>query len=165
MKLDIGCGASVRAGYLGVDLRELPGVAYVCAAKDILSFCQEGSVEEIYCRHMLEHLTRRELVVVLSVWFKALQGRGKLEVIVPDLAYHASQILSPNQASEWSEKASNLTHALGSIYGWQSNEFDFHKQGFIEELLIKLLEEAGFVEVYRADDKPWNLRVIGVKGL
>jgi hypothetical protein len=56
VKLDLGCGAHKREGFLGVDIAPIAGVDLV---QDLFQFpwdFPEGSVAEVYSAHFFEHV-------------------------------------------------------------------------------------------------------------
>ena len=58
MNLEFGCGDTPRKPkYFGVDVRDLPNVKYICNAWEIDQHVEENSIENIYSRHFMEHLT------------------------------------------------------------------------------------------------------------
>ena len=62
--IEIGGGetpARSSLGYLNCDIRNLPSVDIKCHAKDIGQYFDENSIDIIYARHFLEHLTWEEL--------------------------------------------------------------------------------------------------------
>lgn len=81
MKLDIGCGNRKREGYTGMDIANLPGVDIVCDIKQGLPMVKDNSVEEIYCAHVLEHITNMEEVV--KEFHRVLKAGGRLIIRVP----------------------------------------------------------------------------------
>lgn len=156
-KLYVGCGPDVREGFLHCDLRKFQHVDYVCKAWEVSK--QIKSLEHIYSRHMLEHLTSAEVVLTLSDWYSALASGGSVYVVVPNLDFHISQWLK----AEWNEKNvtdvnSDASYGLAGLYGWQRecdptksdyNEsyWDVHKTGFNERRMKFLLKSAGFVNI------------------
>jgi len=164
MKFDIGCGLHSRAGYTGVDIRPLPGVEIVCAAWEIAQHVAPGSVEMIYSRHMIEHLTFAEGRQSLKAWHAVLQLGGEVEILVPDLEYHARQLMAaPESRSTFNNRITNHAHAVAGFYGWQTHEHDVHRSGYTERSLRAALFAAGFAEVCRIPDDPWHLHVIAHK--
>jgi radical SAM superfamily enzyme YgiQ (UPF0313 family)/2-polyprenyl-3-methyl-5-hydroxy-6-metoxy-1,4-benzoquinol methylase len=157
IRLYIGSGTDQREGFLNCDIRPMPGVEVVCDAWEISKHC--FALEEIYSRHMLEHLTLAEVECALTDWFEALAEGGKLHIIVPNLDYHLSQWAR----AEWTPKTyketrSDARYGFAGLYGWQRecdprlNEYnktywDVHKTGFNEKNLRLLLERAGFSEI------------------
>jgi predicted SAM-dependent methyltransferase/glycosyltransferase involved in cell wall biosynthesis len=170
VKLDIGCGGKPRAGFTGVDVRPLPGVGVVCNAWELDRHVPPASVSAIYGRHFFEHLTYAQGRAALLAFHKVLRPDGELHLIVPDILYHARQLLHPNPhaPSEHSARWTHREHAIGSLWGWQrgeSNElWDVHKAGYDEELLGKTLREAGFTRIRRLPDRPWNLSLTCRRG-
>ena len=75
MKLHIGCGDKYLAGYKHLDTRQFPHVDYVGKAEDLSRF-DDGSVDEIYACHILEHFKRAEVSSVLKEWHRVLKHGG-----------------------------------------------------------------------------------------
>jgi hypothetical protein len=117
------------------------------------------NVEEIYSRHMLEHLTSSEVGVTLGDWFKSLTVNGKVYIVVPNLDFHVKQWLN----AQWNESSvkddrSNAVYGLAGIYGWQRecdprvedyrpSYWDVHKTGFNQKRMQFLLKNAGFSNI------------------
>lgn len=159
MKLHIGCAEIRRNGYINIDVRKTPATDVVTEAWN-LKIYNNNSIDEIYTRHMFEHLDPNEARVVLSEWSRVLKDNGVLHIIVPDLIFHCKQLLE--RASDPKE----LNHALCSIYGWRDERrggsiFDAHKWGYTKETLIKLIKEYGFTIFEKVttgkDTEPWHL--------
>ena len=167
-KLDIGCGNNLKEGYIGVDCQDLPNIDIVCDAWEINKFFANSSIDEIYCRHSLEHYTFAQGVQALAAWYKILKPGSEMHLIVPDLDYHLKQFADKtnwHKTSDWKfNDITNLEHALGSLFGWQSNDFDIHKSGYNFELLKIKLETAGFTDITRRAMEPWHLYIVCKKG-
>lgn len=163
LRLDVGCGAKPRPGHRGVDLRPLPGVHYCCNAWELEQHLAPGSVESIHGRHFFEHLSFAQGARTLHAFRRLLRAHGRLLLIVPDIRFHMQQFLHATATSvsianpRWTERR----HAIAGFWGWQRDGatelWDVHKSGYDEALLSQALAEAGFVEVARLRDKPWNL--------
>lgn len=166
IRLNIGCGESRRRGYLGVDARPDKGTDHVAMAWD-LSAWPAGTISEIYCRHTLEHLDPADARRTLIAWRDAIKPGGLVHVIVPDLIFHARQLLG--EVTSWDDDpARNFEHAIKSFYGWRASyrggdAEDAHRWGYTEASLRALLEEVGFVSIARVtegeDSEPWHLNV------
>jgi predicted SAM-dependent methyltransferase len=166
MRLEIGSGKKPRTGFLTCDIRNLPEVDYVCSA-DALPF-QMGEVDEIYSRHLIEHFTLKEFLKVLHEWNRVLKKEGEIYIICPNLLWHLQQILHGEHRSFYNKKTEENQRywGLGSLFGWQQDEFDVHKFGYYFELIKDILEESGFdrIEDLTASGKglenePWHLEV------
>jgi SAM-dependent methyltransferase len=80
--LDLGCGQTKVHGAIGVDSRPLPGVVDIC--HDLTAYpypFEDNSADEIYLRHVLEHLPDT-LRIVEEVW-RILKPGGFLHIHVP----------------------------------------------------------------------------------
>ncbi len=166
LRLNYGCGETRRPGYIGIDCRPCAGADHVLQAWDT-SPLEPNSVDEVYSRHMLEHLNPDDARRALAAWWEVLKPGGCLHVIVPDLAFHARQLLGG--ATSWSQDPTeNLEHAMAGFYGWResnrggSNE-DAHRWGYTAVSLSRLLVELRYVSVDRIttapDSEPWHLNV------
>ena len=170
LKIEIGCGKKPRAGYATCDIRPLPGVDYVCPA-DALPF-EEGSVAEVYSRHVVEHFTLKEFLKVLEEWNRVLQIGGTVYIICPNLLWHLEQILQGSHDSLYT-KTSGQNHrywGFGSLFGWQQDEYDVHKFGYYFALLRDILTEFGFTNIEdltnskeSLEQAPWHLEVRATK--
>lgn len=165
MKIHIGCGKDPRKGYETCDIRALDCVDIVCPAWELSKHA--NGVEEIYSRHMVEHLTRSEFICTIKDWYKSLKQGGSLHIICPDLDYHMDQLRNVVWTDEvWDHAWSNGKHGLAGIYGSQSEcqpnhrnyksktkYWDVHKFGYTAGLMEYLLKKYGFINVECTTDK------------
>lgn len=166
IKLDVGCGdVKPKKGFYGVDIRSFPWVKFKCNAWDIGKHIKPNSVEEIYSRHFMEHLTFPQTDLFLAATYLILRPKGTINIIVPDISYHIKQFLIPDRSlpSETNPKWTLLEHAQAGFWGWQregdKNFWDVHKSGYDYPSLEKKLTENGFVKIIHIADDPWNLNV------
>lgn len=153
-------------GYKTCDIRELPGVDYVCSA-GALPF-ESQTIGEIYSRHVIEHFSFQEFLIVLKEWNRVLCPEGEVYIICPNLLWHLQQIIDGSHASFYC-KTSGENHrywGMGSLFGWQQDEYDVHKFGYYFELLRDILLEFGFDDIKNLTDsgsgrenQPWHLEV------
>lgn len=166
LRLDVGCGSRLREGHVGVDLRALPGVRYVCNAWELPLHLAPHSVAGIYSRHFFEHLTFAQGAAGLHALAQVLQPGAALWLTVPDIRWHMQQFLQARRGSRsaahprWSARE----HALAGFWGWQREGihelWDVHKAGYDETSLIEAVAAAGFVGASRQPDQAWNLSVL-----
>lgn len=135
IKLDIGSGGDKRKGFISVDL--YTSQADVKASMDNLPY-DEGTVDEIYSSHALEHMGKFEVPKVLREWFRVLKPSGTLEVRVPDLAWCVQHWLKHQSSTGWE---------LDIIFGNQNHAGEFHKTGFTSYTLMRYVQNAGFTIV------------------
>ena len=149
----VGCGDDYIDGYIGCDIRKTPNVKYVCKAWEISSHVK--NVENIYSRHMCEHLTYQEFEITLKDWYKALIKGGNIHIIVPNIDYHVKQFQRAvfNNENLKNEK-SDLAWSIAGFCGWQREDYinknsktkywDVHKSIWNEKLMKLYLENVGF---------------------
>jgi len=134
VKLHLGCGDIIKEGYLGLDLRKAKGVDIIANAFRLDSRFFE--IEEIYTRHMLEHLPVAGVRGALRNWHSVLKGSGKLHIIVPNIEFHFQQYLN----AEWKDLdaitggiSTPESHSMHSLYGWQRDS----KKGFGRKVKLR----------------------------
>jgi len=80
MKIDLGCGVSKSDGHIGVDRLLLPEVDVVADLEAPLPFLTD-SVDALYSKSVLEHLT--ELELALSEIHRVVKTDGVVHILVP----------------------------------------------------------------------------------
>jgi predicted SAM-dependent methyltransferase len=81
IKLDLGCGASKKEGYIGVDSLKLPGVDIV---HDLTFFpypFSDNEIDEIIMDNVLEHLPQ-PLKVVEEI-YRICKNNAQVTIAVP----------------------------------------------------------------------------------
>ncbi len=142
-KLEVGSGNKPMEGYIHFDVRDDVN-ADVVGDATALPF-KEGEFEEVFSRFFLEHLPRPQARIALIEMHRVLAKGGRLEIIVPDIAYFFKLfLLETGQKKEW---------ALNKIYGFENYKEDHHYFGYDKETLTKYLETAGFVKIKQIDSK------------
>lgn len=169
-KLNFGCGDRFREGYINIDIRPVASADMQMASWERGPFT-EGSVDEIYSRHMLEHLLLKDAIRTVANWFWLLRPGGFLRVIVPDMTFHAQQLLGETH-NQTTDPVVNFSHAMAGFYGWHDPKRggtveDAHRWGYTQDSMFKLLREAGFRDIARSladrDTEPWHLNVTAQK--
>lgn len=172
LKVEIGGGRNPREGYTNCDVRKLETVDHVCEA-DNLPF-EDGTVDEIYSRHVIEHFTIKEFLKILSEWNRVLKTGGKLYIICPNLIFHLKQVLNGSHESFYTKESGGNDRywGMGSLFGWQQNEYDIHKFGYYYDLLKDVLEDMGFDQVVdhtgkeeSLENAAWHLEVSAQKAI
>ena len=148
MKLHLGCGKNYIPGFVHVDLDEHPHIDHRSNVKD-LSFFENNTADLIYSSHTLEYFDRKEVVEVLSEWYRALKPNGVLRIAVPDF----------EAIVEVYKKYNDLDHQgiLGPLYGkWPYNAKNdkgggtfYHKTTYDFNSLEKVLDKVGFKNIKR----------------
>lgn len=122
IKLDVGCGPNKKKGYVGVDMYPCDGVDHVVDLEKARLPFPDGSVDEIYTSHFLEHM--QDPVNVLKDFTRVLKVGGKVKVIVP----HYSNPYSYH-----------FTHkSFWSSYSFEQHYIDYYLGGELKLLESKL---------------------------
>jgi ubiquinone/menaquinone biosynthesis C-methylase UbiE len=79
--IDLGCGPSKKAGYLGIDKLPLPGVDFIADLETGLGFLPDDSVHEIYTCHFIEHIDNLELF--MKECHRVVKKEGIINIYVP----------------------------------------------------------------------------------
>jgi SAM-dependent methyltransferase len=166
LKLHYGCGDVRLDGYVGIDIRECLGADLVLPAWESGPI-QPKTADEVYSRHMFEHLYLSEARAVMSMWRAVLKPGGLLHVVVPDIIFHARQLLGQVNSNN-KDPQHNLDHAMAGFYGWHSparggSECDAHRWGYSMGSLSQVMQSAGFIDIRRVtsgvDSEPWHLNM------
>ena len=125
VKLNLGGGLQKKAGYVNLD-RKLGTEVYPLEYED-------GSVDEIYASHVLEHFSHREAPHVLAHWVSKLKIGGKIQIAVPDFHW-----IIDNQTNR---------HAEAYLMGGQVDDDDYHKSIWTEKKLREVMAYAGLTDI------------------
>ena len=79
--IELGCGDRKKAGRIGVDAIDLPGVDVVADLEKGLAFLPDNSVDQIHCRSLLEHIENFENLIAEIV--RVLKKDGTAHIFVP----------------------------------------------------------------------------------
>ena len=107
----------------------------------------DGSVDEIYASHCLEHFSHTKTVDVLKEWYRVLKFGGKAYISVPNF----------DAAVEIYKKMGLTTFLRNLLWGDQGYQEAYHFSGFTFPLLAGECAEAGFSDVKRIQEMPYNL--------
>jgi len=99
VKLDIGAGVDCKPGFIGIDIEKFDSdIKYVVNfEKEKIPF-KNNSVDEIYCAHVLEHLSNP--IEVIDEFNRILKPGGKLTIRVPYFADPRANV--PMHKNYWS---------------------------------------------------------------
>ena len=81
-KLDIGCKTLKKAGFIGLDILDF-GQEIVWDLREGIPV-PDGTVQEIYCSHLLEHLEPKDIQPFFIELYRILIPGGVIEFRVPD---------------------------------------------------------------------------------
>ncbi len=129
VRLNIGAGDIALPGFTPID-KKLGHEA------GNLKEYADGTVDEIYASHVLEHFPAAFVSGVVTEWCRVLKPGGRLRIGVPDFRKVAESYIDGKK----------LPHA-GYIMGGQTDKDDFHFAMFDAETLRDVLEHAGFERI------------------
>lgn len=125
IRLNLGGGDQPLPGFTTID-RKLGTEVYP------LTGYADNSVDEIRASHILEHFSIKESNLVLTEWVRVLRPGGMIRIAVPDIGVMAQKLADgePGRYIEW-------------LYGGQTDDNDFHKNGWNRAGLEVLMKSAG----------------------
>lgn len=154
--VDLGCGIpqtkykTDEGEVIGVDIREECEADYRCDLRS-MPFAT-GEFDVCYSSHTLEHFDKSEIRGVLKEWTRIMKPDGEMRLLLPDVEWAAKKIV----AGEFDDHVGNV------LYGGQSDPLNFHKFGFTETVIVKLLREQGFQwmrVVHPTDPTDYNMLI------
>lgn len=154
MKILVGVGPDARLwhdrGWITNDVYPFDGVDIVGPCWDLRGI-ENGSVDEILAKGMIEHLTYHEVVRAFVEWSRVLRPGGHFDVEAPDLDEYIREYLKmlsdpvsvtgEGQGVDSREPADEDACAgidrwlRRAIYGWQRWPGDEHRSGWTQNLL------------------------------
>lgn len=150
MLVNLGSGEDRIDEYLNIDIREEVDPDIICDIRDLP--LKDSSVDYIYCKDVLEHFWRPE--VVLDECSRILKDRGKIKVIVPD--WHTL-----GDPQYWIGKDHRQLEK--HIYGGHKNPHDQHHTIWTELGSERRFSESGFsdIEIEHLTERPlhWHLKI------
>ena len=148
-RLHLGCGHIHLEGFCNVDTLQTAATDVIDDIRTLTRF-PNGSVQEIYTCHVLEHFAHAEVEPLLQRWRELLQPAGRLRISVPDI-----DRIVRIYAKNWDHfQKPGHTPWIGLLYGGQTTPYDFHKTGFNACWLRYLLERNGFTDCEEYPHEP-----------
>lgn len=137
LRLNLGGRETSIPGFKNVDLQDLPSVDIKADIRK-LPF-DDGSVDEIYASHLLEHFSWYETDAILLEWRRVLRKGGAAYISVPDFdvvdkIYHTNGLCQ---------------YVVELLMGDHQTPFGGHMTLFNYPRLASLLVKAGFSDVRR----------------
>lgn len=147
MKLNLGGRDKPIPGFLTVDMYEGEGVDLRADIGDLKGI-EDGSVDEIYGSHCLEHFSHTKTAEVLRNWRRVLKKGAKAFIAVPDF----------DAMAKLYQQFGLVDFIRNMLYGDQCYELAYHYTAFTFPTLAAALVYAGFEDVKRIKDMPYGLR-------
>jgi len=139
MKLNIG-GETIKEGWKILNIQRKPGVDFVGDISNLDQF-KDGSVDEIYASHVIEHVDQNNIEKTLNGIYRVLGKNGKIYISVPDMDILCKIFMDPNSSLDmkW--------HAMRMMFGGQTDKYDFHYFGWNFLFLNGYLNKVGFRKI------------------
>lgn len=160
IRLNLGCGAARRDGFVNVDLR--PEVADVVADVRSLSLWADESVDEIHADDVLEHFPAAQTQAILREWRRVLVPGGTLTIRCPNLHALALSIVKAGNERRWPAVSCYIRNVYGGHRWGEDGALDAHHTGWVPETLATELAQAGFGVV--SNDRDLNMTVVACRG-
>lgn len=161
-RLNLGGGQKPVPSYRNCDL--FPGGRVELLMDQCKLPYKNGTVHAIYSEHALEHAPSHDAArLAVTEWARALRHGGHLWLKVPDMdeccrLYVASEDrpLQPNE--KWTPKTwyRYTIHGIQKGQGEEPDEGQYHRTGFAQEELRRLLEQNGFAIEYLGKYDGWG---------
>ncbi len=156
MKLHLGCGAKHFVDFVNIDIKKVSGADRIANAKKL--DYPPNSIERIETYHMIEHVRKPDVRLMLKHWHSLLIPNGILVIECPDFDEAVKQYLAGNQMR------------IQNIFGLQRWIGDEHYWGYNFKRLFAELAYSGFRNIIQAEPQDAHkkiepcLRVECVKG-
>jgi SAM-dependent methyltransferase len=170
VKLNLGCGDKILAGYVNVDVAASRGGKspdVLCDLRDLDVF-PSNHADEILSVHVIEHFWRWEVEDVLREWLRVLKPGGELVLECPNLQAACEAFLADPEGRSVEGGEGRTT--MWVFYGdpkWK-DPLMVHRWGYTPASLGRVMASVGFVDVRQAPAQykmrePRDMRMVGRK--
>lgn len=149
LRLDLGCGGNKQNGFIGLDVRELPGVDIVHNIESFPWPVENESCVVVIASHLVEHIKPEFSIPFMDECWRVLEPFGELLIATP---YPGSRGFwqDPTHCNGWNEATFQYfdpTYPLFGIYKpkpWSIKQGfpTWQPQGNLEVVLTKISIEA-----------------------
>lgn len=161
IRLDIGCGANKNAGFVGMDMLDLPGVDIIWDLEEFPWPLPDNCVTTAVASHVLEHINPHKGVFIKfmnEVW-RVLKPGGQFAFVVP-YAESFGMYQDPTHCNFINEATMNYFDPLheSGFYQfyhpkpWKIVSQPFSRTGVLECLLEKRKEDKSYYGFRQPND-------------
>jgi predicted SAM-dependent methyltransferase len=146
MILRIGAGDKPKLGELHLDTRSRAACGvderYLWVVGDgrELPF-RDRTFDGLVARHVIEHVSWRQVNALLREWRRVLRSGGALEITCPNIESYSRRMLESHN------DPAKQRHMIRHMWGDQDYIWNFHHNGFTPGVLGLELRRAGFSEI------------------
>jgi len=147
LKLQLGCGTNLLAGWLNTDSAPLPGADYLDFTKPFPFFDEVFAA--VFCEHTIEHIEKSDAARMIGEVFRVLRPGGQFRIVTPSLETFCRLMLEPTSAPsqkylEFVRRFSNNPNA-GSADAMNLIFYGHgHRHIYTAAELAQLVQQAGF---------------------
>lgn len=146
LNLNLGSGTNRKQDYVSVD-KYCPEADEHWDITSIWPYDDE-SVDSIYACHVIEHLSRKEFGDFVAEVNRVLKPGGTIEILCPDIVRVCIKFLA-NVDDPFT---------MMQLYGLQTSEGEYHKNGFTQESLGRAFTDYLAFECVPTDDTELHMR-------
>jgi len=163
LRLNLGSGGYNMEGFVNIDQFERVKPDIVANVTNLEY--GPNTVDEIYCGHLLEHLTWNEGQNALTHWLRILKPGGEIFIVVPDFEVLAQKFLA--------NPTPNEMIYMNNIYIYSYVQDSLHRYCYSASLLKYAMETVGFTNLekmplehpYYVESVDWQCGYRGIKPL
>jgi SAM-dependent methyltransferase len=148
IKLDVGAGDNIQAGFIGMDMRPTKNADIVHNAEVVPYPLPDEICHIIICSHLVEHLNPAKMIDIMNEWWRLLKEGGQLWLSMP-YAGSFGFWQDPTHIKTWNEATATYfdpSQFLFNIYKPKPYKIirnDWFQGGNLEVVLEKLPEAHG----------------------
>jgi predicted SAM-dependent methyltransferase len=165
IRLNIGSGFLPLPGYKNIDIKNTEpcyGVDLVADIRELKKHFKDNSVDEIFAKDSLEHVSWRQVPQTLQSWVDILKPGGVLKIRVPDMDRIMDEYFVHRNDNDAKNRFMRMQQLL---FGDQDFVENTHLSAFRREYLVEDLGKLGMGLI----QKPWydggrDLRLSMMKG-
>lgn len=146
--LDIGCGERKQKGFVGMDIRELPGVDIVWDAEKFPYPIPDDSCLQVLLSHLWEHIEPKNRIKLMDEIWRIMKPDGQLLISAPYyLSFGAYQDPThypcPNEATFTYFDPKFPLYEIYKPKPWKLVRNNYALNGNLEVILEALKDEQG----------------------
>lgn len=146
-RLNLGGRGTIIRGFQTVDLSEEHDVQIKSDVSNLWMF-KDGTVDEIYASHILEHFSHVRTQYVLEEWRRVLKKGARAAISVPDFDAMVKLYV----------RVGMNDFIRNMLYGDQGYDRAYHYTGFTFSTLAALCVKSGFSDVKRIKEMPYGVK-------
>jgi len=138
IRLHLGCGQTRLEGFINIDLVGSEADRLMDATR--LEFA-DGSIDEIYSSHLVEHFAYGKFLKALANWHRVLRPGGLLTIRCPNI----ERVLKNWLNADYEKRFGKGNLGVSAILGHQDRGLrNIHRNVFTPRRLREIVSGAGF---------------------